>query len=93
MSLDKTPTLDVLVDVINTYNYKNNNIILLQPTSPFRKIKTFNDIFDKFNKFNDTVCTIKKVSNPRFGTINNNIYSPVNYKLGDRSKDIKSIYR
>ena len=93
LSLDTTPTLDVIKDVCNKFNITNSPILLLQPTSPFRSLDTFNCILKLFNKYNDTVITVEKILNSRIGSFVNDKYLPKNYNYGDRSQDIDSLYK
>ena len=53
LSLDTTSSHDVLIHAIQFYESKGtffDAILLLQPTSPFRKIEFVNDCIDLFNK-------------------------------------------
>jgi CMP-N-acetylneuraminic acid synthetase len=55
ISKDKTSLNKVVLDVLNKfknkYNFLPENICLLQPTSPFRDQKKFEDSFNKLKKF------------------------------------------
>jgi len=93
LSQDNTPTIDVLIDIIKKFSLFNNTIILLQPTSPFRSLTTLKNCLDNFDIYKDTVCTIEKIINPRIGKIVNNIYKPINYKIGNRTQDIEILYK
>ena len=89
---DEVHTIDVLVDVLENYE-KNTTVILLQPTSPIREEETLNNMIKLFNQKNDTVICVEKINNPRYGKIKNDIYIPLNYKIGERSQEIEDIYR
>jgi CMP-N-acetylneuraminic acid synthetase len=69
-------------------------IILLQPTSPLRKIVTINEaikiFLDNFNEF-DSLIPVYPIKN-KIGTIENGIYKPV-YPLGTRRQDLKKYYK
>lgn len=60
---DNSSTDDVIRHAIKWYNEKNHNpevIILLQPTSPFRKIEDFKNALNKFSNEIDMVVSVKK---------------------------------
>jgi sialic acid synthase SpsE/CMP-N-acetylneuraminic acid synthetase len=92
LSKNTTSTIDVLDDVLTNLNIESD-IVLLQPTSPFRNKQTLINMIKIFEEKNDTVTTISKHSHKRFGTFKDNLYTPINYTFGDRNQDIKDTYR
>jgi len=70
LAQDKSSTEDVLLHALSYYEkigYNPDIIILLQPTSPFRKTKHINDIIKQFSKKIDMVVCVKEAqSNPYF---------------------------
>lgn len=92
LATDTSSTLDVLKDVINTYGLENQNIILFQPTSPFRKMETLTKMIDLFKEKNESVCTVERLQNPRFGKLEGDLYKSINYNIGQRSQDIGEYY-
>ena len=67
---DNSSTEDVLMHALNWYEnsgYKPDIIILLQPTSPFRKAKHINDAIKKFSEKIDMIVSVKETkANPYF---------------------------
>ena len=76
LAQDNSTTEDVMIHALNWYEkhlYQPDIIILLQPTSPFRKIKHINDIMKKFSDEIDMVVSVKEAkSNPYFNLYEEN---------------------
>jgi N-acylneuraminate cytidylyltransferase len=89
LAQDDTSTLDVMKDVIKKYNLKDYAVTLFQPTSPFRDEKYLEKMFKLFEEYKDTIVTVNIIKNPRYGFIENNIYYPSNYRVGNRTQDLK----
>ena len=57
---DDTPTIDVIIDLINWYKLKKNvtfdAVLLLQPTSPFRTLENINDAINMLKQNPDLSC-------------------------------------
>ena len=71
---------------------KNDIIIVLQPTSPFRNkhlLKNSLKLFE-LNKI-DSLCTFSPLRK-KYGSIKNNKFNPINYSFGQRSQDIVPDY-
>ena len=70
LSHDSTSMEDVIYHVIKFYGNKNivfNSVVLLQPTSPIRKISDFTKIKKRFNSNLDMVVSVKKArENPYY---------------------------
>lgn len=90
--------IDVLKHVLEKLreeeNYKPDIIVLLQPTSPLRTVKTIDSailIFrDKFEYY-DSLIPLYPIEG-KIGIIRRERYIP-NYILGSRRQDIEPIYR
>ena len=76
LAKDDSTSEDVLIHALNWYQkhlYQPDIIILLQPTSPFRKTKHINDIMKKFTDKIDMVVSVKETkSNPYFNLYEEN---------------------
>lgn len=76
LAKDDSTSEDVLKHALNWYEkhlYQPDIIILLQPTSPFRKIKHINDIMEKFSDEIDMVVSVSEAkSNPYFNLYEEN---------------------
>ncbi len=95
ISDDHTKTVDVLKHSLNFF--KNNNIdcdaiILLQPTNPIRPADLIKKSIKLFEKNSRNSLASFTVLNKKYGTISNNLFTPSNYKPGQRSQDIESQY-
>lgn len=70
LSSDESPIYDTLLHTIAEFEAKNiyyNKIIMLQPTSPFRKDSDLEKIISSYNKDLDAVISVvKSKSNPYF---------------------------
>ena len=70
LAFDSTSMQDVIDHVIKFYGDRNvffNSIVLLQPTSPIRKISDFKKIKKEFNTKVDMVVSVKKAKeNPYY---------------------------
>jgi N-acylneuraminate cytidylyltransferase len=90
---DFEPTVSALkhcLDVINDSAIEN--VILLQPTNPFRPVNLLKDCFDKYqNQDGDSLFTVSRNSQ-KLGKITNNIFVPFNYKIGQRSQDLEPLF-
>tara|TARA_B100000989_G_scaffold297915_1_gene285226 strand:- start:303 stop:1007 length:705 start_codon:yes stop_codon:yes gene_type:complete len=88
ISLDSTSMQDVIDHVIEFYDYKNisfNSIVLLQPSSPIRKISDFKKIKKEFNINVDMVVSVKKAKeNPYYL-----LYEENNKGFLEKSKPLK----
>ena len=76
LSKDKTKTIDVIFDVLKKYekkNYKIQNIILLQITSPFRSKKIIEQAYKRYIK-NKKKKSIISVNNTKDTNLNGNFY-------------------
>lgn len=76
LAKDDSTSEDVLMHALNWYEkhlYKPDMIVLLQPTSPFRKTKHINDIIKKFSGEIDMVVSVSEAkSNPYFNLYEEN---------------------
>ena len=92
LSSDTASTLDVLRNVCE-WGRVTSPVILLQPTSPIRSIETLRRAISLYEQHDESVVTVERLVNPRMGLIEDNVYHPANYELGQRSQDIPSRYR
>ena len=86
LAQDTSTTEDVLIHAINWYSkneYIPDIIILLQPTSPFRKSIDITNAIKKFSEEIDMVVSVKKAKgNPYF-----NLFEENNNGFLEKSKD------
>lgn len=76
LAQDDSTTEDALLHALSYYEeigYNPDIVVLLQPTSPFRKTKHIKDIIKQFNKKIDMVVCVKEAkSNPYFNLYEEN---------------------
>lgn len=92
---DCTSTGEVLKDQVEFFmqqNIKIDAIILLQITSPLRPNYLIVNALDIFKVKNLNSLAFFAPLNCKYGKINNNTYTPSNYKFGQRMQDIVPEY-
>lgn len=92
LAQDDSKMIDVLKHVLEVVKELPECVILLQPTSPIRKIKTFEKMFKLYQRTQDLVITVKEIDNPRVAEIENKIFLPCNFNIGDNRQAIKPLY-
>jgi N-acylneuraminate cytidylyltransferase len=89
---DHTPTIDVLKDALQQLGAGIENVILLQVTNPLRPENLLQQAFTLFNeKQADSLMTVTR-NYQKFGKIENEKFTPFNYKLGQRSQDLEPLF-
>lgn len=92
LSSDTSTTVSVLKHVLYTDPVKYDNVILLQPTNPLRPFRLLAEAYSKFISGNyDSLMTVTE-TRQKLGKIINNRFHPFNYKMGQRSQDLKPLY-
>ena len=92
LSGDLEPTVTALKHVLEVIDYEVENVILLQPTNPLRPKHLLSEAFQLFKeKRCDSLFTVTR-NHQKFGTIENDTFKPFNYKIGQRSQDLKPLY-
>jgi len=88
LATDTTPTQDVLLHAIKYYednDFFPDVVVLLQPTSPFRKSEHIIEALSKYNNKLDMVVSVKEThSNPYF-----NLFEETNDGFLEKSKKAK----
>lgn len=92
LSVDTTPTIEVLQDAILQLDNHVENIVLLQPTNPLRPKKLLREAFFLFEeKQGDSLMTVTR-NHQKFGKIIEGRFEPFNYTMGQRSQDLEPLY-
>ncbi|MFC6276236.1 acylneuraminate cytidylyltransferase family protein [Psittacicella hinzii] len=95
LSLDTTPTLPVLKDVLLKLNDPTiTDVILLQATNPLRHRKLLTlawEIYTNPELNLQSLFTVTR-SFEKLGRIVDNKYIPWNYEIGQRSQDLEPLY-
>lgn len=94
LSSDSASTVSVLKHVVKYFELDDeDNIILLQPTNPLRPLNLFKEALNLFNSNDcDSLMTVSR-SYDKLGSIKNNKFVPYNYFQGQRSQDLKPLYK
>ena len=91
ISGDFEPTVSALKHVLEDME-QVDNVILLQPTNPFRPENLLNEAFEIFNQENyDSLFTVSR-NFQKLGKILDNKFKPFNYGIGQRSQDLEPLF-
>lgn len=92
ISGDEAPTLSALKHVLENVKDSIENLILLQPTNPFRPKSLLVDAFQVFESGSyESLMTLSE-SHQKLGRIEDKSFVPYNYKMGQRSQDLEPLY-
>lgn len=92
LSGDFEPTVSALKHVLHTLDFDVENVILLQATNPLRPENLLKEAFAVFQKQNcDSLFTVSR-NHQKLGKIENRVFVPFNYKIGQRSQDLEPLY-
>jgi N-acylneuraminate cytidylyltransferase len=90
---DHEPVITALQHVLENVTENYENLILLQPTNPLRPNNLLMEAFTVFLENNvDSLMTVSKFE-AKYGELLENLFVPSNYTMGQRSQDLKPIYR
>ena len=90
---DHEPVITALQHVLKNVQEEFDNLILLQPTNPLRPANLLPDAFNVFIESGaKSLMTVSKFET-KFGIIQNNRFKPSNYVMGQRSQDLKSMFK
>ena len=95
LARDDTPTKEVIIDNVNYFESMKifyTDIIILQPTNPFRPKDLFTKAIDKYrNSKRESLFSVSEL-NKKFGSVKNGKYKPINYSIGQRFQEIEKLY-
>lgn len=95
LATDFSTTLDVLkfqLEWFDANDHPCDAIILFQPTNPFRPTSFINECISTFKTCGRKSLATFSALNKKFGTIENEFYSPENYVVGQRMQDLEPRY-
>lgn len=99
LSTDDASTESVMEDVVNRYNFEEqDNIILLQPTSPLRSKETLNKFTKLFLNNVESALTVKETTNFEWISLEKDKFKPLyksrepRQKMNPRYEENGSIY-
>jgi len=91
ISGDNEPTITAIQHLLEVVE-DIDDIILLQPTNPFRPKTLLQEAYKLFSELKlNSLFTVTK-DEKKLGKIENNIYKPFNYKIGQRSQDLEPLF-
>lgn len=92
ISGDSATSISALQHALTVLPESVQNIILLQPTNPFRQSDLLPEAFELYNTKNtDTLFTVSPNSH-KLGSISENVFIPRNYKPGQRTQDLEPLF-
>lgn len=92
ISGDLEPTVSALKQVLESIDDNVENVILLQPTNPLRPINLLGEAFEFYKKGNHGSLFTVTQNQQKLGKIVNDAFVPFNYKIGQRSQDLESLF-
>jgi CMP-N-acetylneuraminic acid synthetase len=92
LSCDVEPTVSAIRHVLESLDFKVDNVVLLQPTNPLREANLLKEAFEVYQKGNyDSLFTVSQ-NHHKLGKIINGKFLPFNYEIGQRSQDLEPLY-
>jgi CMP-N-acetylneuraminic acid synthetase len=92
LSCDVEPTVSAIRHVLESLDFKVDNVVLLQPTNPLREANLLKEAFEVYQKGNyDSLFTVSQ-NHHKLGKIINGKFLPFNYEIGQRSQDLDPLY-
>jgi CMP-N-acetylneuraminic acid synthetase len=92
LSCDVEPTVSAIRHVLESLDFKVDNVVLLQPTNPLREANLLKEAFEVYQKGNyDSLFTVSQ-NHQKLGKIINGKFLPFNYEIGQRSQDLEPLY-
>lgn len=92
LSTDFEPTVSALSHVLENLSDEVDNVVLLQPTNPLRPSGLLREAFAIFKDRNcQSLFTVTR-NHHKLGKIQNDIFVPFNYEIGQRSQDLEPLY-
>ena len=89
---DKTPTTDVVKDVIAHLEKRYDYIVLLQPTNPLRPRDMFEKAWDLLQeKKSDSLITVSE-NMRKLGKLEGSTFKPYTYTFGQRTQDLEPLF-
>ncbi|MCA1919658.1 MAG: acylneuraminate cytidylyltransferase family protein [Flavobacterium piscis] len=92
LSGDLEPTVSALKHVLQSVDSEVDNVFLLQATNPIRPKNLLKEAFEIYQKENSNSLFTVSRNHKKFGKITDQKFIPYNYKIGQRSQDIESLY-
>ena len=95
LAKDTSLTGDVILAFSQFLNKKNidfKHIVTLQPTNPVRSKKLLKIAFNELKKSKRKSLMSVSLLQKKFGRLNKDNYSPINYRIGQRHQDLENLY-
>ena len=92
LASDTAPTEPVMEDVVNQYNFEeDDNIILLEPTTPLRSKNSLENLKKLIKEGEESILSVKKVYQFEWESSNNDYFKP-SFNERPRRQDMKCKY-
>ena len=93
LARDETPTAQVLQAIAVEFGNDFQDVILLQPTNPFRPRDLWKNALQIFyNSGRNSLMSVSPVKH-KLGRIEKEKFMPFNYTFGQRSQDMEPLFR
>jgi CMP-N-acetylneuraminic acid synthetase len=89
---DLEPTITALQHILESIEDEVANVIVLQPTNPLRPENLLTEAFAKFISSQSTSLFTVSRNKHKLGAIVQDRFIPMNYKTGQRSQDLATLY-
>lgn len=89
---NEEPVITAIQHALANISEHYDAVVLLQPTNPLRPKKLLKEALEVFEGSNcDSLMTVSK-NKHKLGTIENAVFKPYNYSMGQRSQDMEPLY-
>ena len=92
LATDLSPTIATMQHALEQIGDDIGYLVLLQPTNPLRPTKLFSEAIELMKKNNKKSLFTVSPLNKKIGHIEQSNFTPINYKPGMRSQDLKPSY-
>jgi N-acylneuraminate cytidylyltransferase len=92
LSGDYEPTITAIEHSLKSISPAVANVIILQPTNPLRPKNMLKEAYEYYENNNcDSLFTVSR-NHQKLGRIEQQIFIPYNYEVGQRSQDLEPLY-
>jgi N-acylneuraminate cytidylyltransferase len=90
---DHEPVITALQHTLRNHTKSWDNVFLLQPTNPLRPSNLLPEAYEAFVDSHVESLISVSLLKEKFGEIVGNSFQPANYAMGQRSQDLKPLYK
>ena len=93
LASDNEPVITALQHTLQNHNESFDNVFLLQPTNPLRPPDLLSRAYKSYLESDVESLISVSLLNEKFGEIVGKSFQPGNYAMGQRSQDLKPLYK